>query len=195
MDVMAAKAGMDPLEFRLKNLADKRMIRVVNAAAGKFGWKPAKSPSGRGFGMVCLDYLGTYVAAMAEIKVDKNSGSIQVVRLVHAQDMGPVINPEGARMQIEGGITMGLGYCLSEEIHFNGGEIKNQNFDDYTITHFSWVPSIETVLVDNPEIPPSGGGEPPIVGMGALIANALYDATGVRLNRLPLTPERVKAKL
>ncbi len=195
MDVMAAKAGMDPLEFRLKNLADQRMIRVVNAAAGKFGWKPAKTPSGRGFGMVCFDYLGTYAAAMAEIKVDKGSGSIRILRVVHAQDMGPVINPEGARMQIEGGITMGLGYCLSEEIIFNGGQIKNLNFDDYTITHFSWVPDIEAVLIDNPDIPPSGGGEPPIVGMGALIANALFDATGVRLNQLPLTPERVKAKL
>jgi nicotinate dehydrogenase subunit B len=195
MDVMAARAGMDPMEFRLKNLVDKRMIRVITAAGEKFGWKPAKAPSGRGFGMVCFDYLGTYVAAMAEVKVDKSSGKIQVVRVVHAQDMGPVINPEGARMQIEGGITMGLGYCLSEEIHFNGGEIKNLNFDDYVITHFSWVPSIEAVLIDNPDMPPSGGGEPPIVGMGALIANALFDATRVRLNRLPLTPERIKAKL
>ncbi len=195
MDIMAAKAGMDPMEFRLKNLADKRMIRVITAAGGKFGWKPAKTPSGRGFGMVCFDYLGTYVAAMAEVKVDKSSGKIQVVRVVHAQDMGPVINPEGAQMQIEGGITMGLGYCLSEEIHFNGGKIKDLNFADYVITHFSWVPSIETVLIDNPDISPSGGGEAPIVGMGALIANALFDATGVRLNRLPLTPERIKAKL
>ncbi len=195
MDVMAARAGMDPMEFRLKNLVDKRMIRVITAAGEKFGWKPAKAPSWRGFGMVCFDYLGTYVAAMAEVKVDKSSGKIQVVRVVHAQDMGPVINPEGARMQIEGGITMGLGYCLSEEIHFNGGEIKNLNFDDYVITHFSWVPSIEAVLIDNPDMPPSGGGEPPIVGMGALIANALFDATRVRLNRLPLTPERIKAKL
>jgi len=195
IDVMASKAGMDPLEFRLKNLTDKRMIRVLQAAAGKFGWKPAKAPSKRGFGIVCFDYLGTYVAAMAEIKVDKNSGKIQVLRVVHAQDMGPVINPEGARMQIEGGITMGLGYCLSEEIHFKGGEIKDLSFSDYKITQFSWAPRIETVLIDNLDIPPSGGGEPPIVGMGALMANALFDATGVRLNRLPLTPERIKAKM
>ncbi len=195
IDVMAAKAGIDPLEFRLRNMTDARMVRVLKAAAAKFGWKSAKAPSGRGHGMVCFDYLGTYVAAMAEIKVDKNSGKIQVVRIVHAQDMGPVINPEGARMQIEGGITMGLGYCLSEEIHFKGGEIKDLSFSSYEITQFSWVPKIEAVLLDNPDIPPSGGGEPPNVGMGGLIGNALFDATGVRLNQFPFTPERVKEKL
>ncbi|HYK91480.1 MAG TPA: molybdopterin cofactor-binding domain-containing protein, partial [Acidobacteriota bacterium] len=97
IDVMAAKAGMDPVEFRMRNLADKRMIRVLRAAVDKFGWKPAKAPSGRGYGVACLDYLGTYVAMAAEIKVDKGGGRIQVNRIVHAQDMGPVINPEGAR--------------------------------------------------------------------------------------------------
>ncbi len=168
IDTMAAKAGMDPLEFRLQNLADERMIRVVRAAAEKFGWTASKSPSGRGCGMVCLDYLGTYVAAMAQIQVDKNSGRIRVERIVHAQDMGPVINPEGARMQIEGAITMGLGYCLSEEIHFSGGVIKDLDFRSYEIPRFSWVPKIETVLVENLEIAPSGCGEPPIVGMGAI---------------------------
>ena len=90
---------------------------------------------------------------------------------------------------------MGLGYCLSEEIHFKGGEIKDLNFDSYEIARFSWVPKIEAVLVDNPDIDPSGGGEPPIVGMGGLIANALFDATGIRVNQLPLTPDRIKEKL
>jgi len=195
VDIMAAKVGLDPLEFRLKNLADERMIRVVRAAADKFGWKPAKAPSGQGHGMVCLDYLGTYVAAMAQIKVDKGSGRIQVERIVHAQDMGPVINPEGARMQMEGAITMGLGYCLSEEIHFKGGQILDLDYASYRIPRFSWVPTIETVLVENLEIAPSGCGEPPIVGMGALIANALFDATGIRIQQLPLTPERIKGKI
>ncbi len=191
MDIMAAKAGMDPLEFRLKNLADKRMIRVVKAAAEKFGWKSAKFPSGRGYGMVCLDYLDTYVTAMAQIKADKNGGNIQVERIVHAQDMGPIINPEGARMQIEGAIIMGLGYCLSEEIHFRGGEIKDLDFASYKTPRFSWVPKIEAVLVENHDIAPSGCGEPPIVGMGALLANALFDATGIRVQRLPMTPQRI----
>jgi nicotinate dehydrogenase subunit B len=195
IDVMAAKAGLDPLEFRLKNLADERMIRVVRAGAEKFGWRAGKAPSGKGQGMACLDYLGTYVAAFAQIKFDKNSSRIQVERIVHAQDMGPVINPEGARMQMEGAITMGLGYCLSEEIHFKGGEILDLDFSSYQIPRFSWVPKIETVIVENLEIAPSGCGEPPIVGMGALLANALFDATGARMQQLPLTPERIKGKL
>jgi CO/xanthine dehydrogenase Mo-binding subunit len=80
-------------------------------------------------------------------------------------------------------------------MHFKGGEIRDLNFGSYRISRFSWAPKIEAVLVDNPEIAPSGGGEPPIVGMGALIANALFDATGIRINQLPLTPERIKPKL
>jgi nicotinate dehydrogenase subunit B len=195
MDIMAAEAGLDPLEFRLKNLRDERMIRVVKAASQKFGWTPAKAPSQRGYGMACLDYLGTYVALMADIRVDTKSGEIQAERIVQAMDMGPIINPEGARMQMEGGIIMGLGYCLSEEIHFSGGEIKDLDFGSYRIPRFSWTPKIETVLVENLDIDPSGCGEPPIVGMGAVMANALYDATGVRLCRLPLTPQRIKAEL
>ncbi len=195
MDIMAAKAGMDPIEFRLKNLKDERMIRVVKAVAEKFGWTPAKTPSGRGFGMACLDYLGTYVAMIAAVRVDQTSGKIQAERIVQAIDMGPVINPEGARMQMESGIIMGLGYCLSEEIHFSGGEIEDLDFESYKTPRFSWIPKIETVLVENLDIDPSGCGEPPIVGMGAVMANALYDATGVRVCRLPLTPERIKAQL
>jgi len=132
---------------------------------------------------------------MAQIRVEKTSGRIRVDRIVHAQDMGPVINPAGARMQIEGAITMGLGYCLSEEIHFKGGAIESLDFGSYQIPRLSWVPVIESVLVENTEIAPSGCGEPPIVGMGAMIANALFDATGIRMNQLPLAPQKVKAKL
>jgi CO/xanthine dehydrogenase Mo-binding subunit len=132
---------------------------------------------------------------MAQIKVNKRNGQIQVDRIVCALDMGPVINPEGARMQIEGAITMGLGYSLSEEIHFRGGEIEDLNFSTYKIPRFSWVPKIESILVDNHDIAPSGCGEPPIVGMGALMANALFDATALRMHRLPLSPERLKGRL
>jgi len=196
IDVMAAAAGVDPLEFRLNNLTDERMVRVVRAAADRYGWEPAKAPSGRGVGFVCLDYLGTYVAAVAKIRVDRTSGRVRVERIVYAQDMGPVINPEGARMQIEGALTMGLGYCLSEEIHFKGGRILDLGFASYKIPRFSWAPEkIETVLVENHDIDPSGCGEPPIVGTGALIANAIYDATEVRMNRLPITPDLLKERL
>jgi nicotinate dehydrogenase subunit B len=192
IDIMAEAAGLDPLDFRMKNLTDKRMQRVLMAAAEKFGRSFSKAPSSKGYGIACTDYLGTYLATMAEVKVDKKKGEIQVKRVVCAQDTGEVINPEGVRMQIESCITMGLGYVLTEEIRFKGGRILDENFDTYEIPRFSWQPKIETVLVDNPEMPPQGCGEPAITPMGAVIANAVYDAIGVRLFMLPMTPARIK---
>ena len=195
IDIMASKAGINPLEFRLKNLKDKRMLRVLTAAAEKFGWNKAKASNGRGYGVACGIDSGTYVAHMAEVDVDKKKGTVQVKRVVCAQDMGLVINPEGAKMQIEGCITMGLGYALTEEIHFKGGEIFDLNFDTYEIPRFSWLPKIETVLIDAKDDPHQGGGEPPIICMGAVIANAIYDAVGARLFQLPMTPERIRTAL
>jgi CO/xanthine dehydrogenase Mo-binding subunit len=128
---------------------------------------------------------------MAEVQVDKNTGEVQVVRVVCAQDMGLVINPQGATLQVEGCITMGLGYALSEDIQFTGGKIHNNNFNDYEIPKFSWIPEIETVLLDLPDEPAQGGGEPAIVTIGALIANGIYDACGARLYQMPMTPERI----
>lgn len=192
IDMLAAEAGTDPVEFRLKNLADKKMIRVLTAAAEKFGWKPAKAPSKRGFGVACGIDAGTYVASIAEVAVDKSTGKVQVKRVVCAQDMGLVINPAGATIQMEGCIMMGLGYALTEQVHFKGGEVLERNFDTYEIPRFSWLPAIETVIIDNKDADPQGGGEPAIIVMGAIVANAIYDATGVRLYHLPMTPERVK---
>ena len=192
IDIMACAAGMDPLAFRLRNLSDARMRRVLQAAADAFGWKAAVAPSARGFGLACSIDAGTYVATMAEVKVDAVSGRVQVLRMVCAQDMGIVVNPEGAKMQMEGGLTMGLGYTLSEELRFRGGEILDRNFDRYDIPRFSWVPRIVTVLVRNDELAPQGGGEPAITTTGAVIANAVFDATGARLWRLPMTAERVR---
>jgi CO/xanthine dehydrogenase Mo-binding subunit len=171
------------------------MARVLRAAAEKFRWTPAKAPSGRGYGVALLDYLNTYVAGMAEISVNRETGQIQVKRVTIALDLGQGVNPEGIRVQTEGCVTMGLSSVLSEEIHFKGGEIKDRNFDTYDTTRFSWVPEIETVLVENPELAPQGCGEPAITCMAGLLANALFDATGVRMLRLPLSPERIKDKL
>jgi len=191
IDMMASTTKQDPLAFRLRNLTDSRMRRVLQAAADAFGWKAAVSPSGRGFGLACNIDAGTYVATMAEVKVDRSSGRVKVVRVVCAQDMGIVVNPEGAKMQIEGAITMGLGYTLAEELRFLGGDILDRNFDTYHIPRFSWVPQIETVLVKNDDLAPQGGGEPPITTTGAVIANAVFDASGARMFRLPMTAERI----
>jgi CO/xanthine dehydrogenase Mo-binding subunit len=109
--------------------------------------------------------------------------------------MGIVVNPDGATMQMEGCITMGLGYVLSEELRFNGGQMLDENFDTYEIPRFSWLPRIETVLVKNDELAPQGGGEPAIIPMGGAIANAVFDATGERILRLPMTSDRLKAAL
>lgn len=195
IDALARQAGVDPVEFRLEQLTDKRMRVVLQAAAKQFGWKPAPTPSGRGVGVACATYSGTYVATMAEVAVDKDSGNVQVKRVVCAQDQGVTVNPDGSRQQIEGSIMMGLGYALTEEVHFRGREVLERNFDTYEIPRFSWLPRIETVLIDNPDVPASGCGEPPIVTMGAVVANAIHDAVGARLLQLPMTAARIKAAI
>jgi len=191
-DIMAQVAGIDPLSFRLKNLADKRMQRVLKAAADKFGHSFTKGPNGKGVGIACTNYLGTYVATMAQVKVDKENGNVRVERIVCAQDMGEIINPQGARLQIEGGITMGISAALSEEVQFNGGAVLTENFDSYEITRFSGAPQIDVVLIDNYAMAPQGCGEPACTTVGAVLANAVCDALGVRLYELPMTPERIK---
>jgi nicotinate dehydrogenase subunit B len=194
-DILAEAAGLDPVAFRLKNLANGRMKRVIEAAAKQFGRAFAKAPTGRGFGVAITDYLNTYVATMAEVEVDKARGRVRVRRVVCAQDTGEVINPEGARMQIEGCISMGLGYCLTEEVRFKNGRVLDENFDTYEVPRFSWLPRIEVVLVDNSDLAPQGCGEPAVTVMGAVIANAIYDAIGVRLYTLPMTPARIMEAL
>jgi len=195
IDVMAAKAGLDPVEFRMRNLTDARMHRVIEAAAKRFGWSPKPAPSGRGFGVACGIDAGTYVATMAEVKVDKSSGKVQVVRVVCAQDMGIVVNPEGAAQQMEGCITMGLGYTLAEEVRFRNGVVLDTNFGTYELPRFSVVPRIDTVILDSPDLAPQGGGEPAIITTGAVVANAVFDATGARVVQLPMTPPRVKGAM
>ena len=195
LEELAAQAGVDPVEFRLKHLSDPRMIRVLKTAAEKFGWEPKKGPSGRGLGVACGIDSGSYVATIAEVAVDRSSGAVKVKRVVCAQEMGLVINPRGATLQMEGCIMMGLGYALTEEVHFKNGEVLDTNFDSYQLPRFSWMPKIETHLVPADDTPPQGGGEPAIIVMGAVLANAIWDATGARLYQLPMMPDRVKAAI
>ncbi len=191
IDIMAAKLKIDPLEFRLKNTSDARVRRVLEMAAKSFGYTGAVSPSGRGYGIACGLDAGSYVAEIAEVKVE--NGKVRVKRIIAVQDMGISVNPDGSRMQMEGCITMGLGYALSEDIHFKGGQLLTKNFHNYSIPRFSWLPEIEAILVKNDELDPQGGGEPAIVPVGAAIANAVFDAIGVRVFQMPLTAERINA--
>jgi len=192
---LAELAGVDPIEFRLRHLNNPRIKRVLEAAAKKWDWTPAVGRSGRGFGVACGFDAGSCVAAIAEVTVNPKDGKIVVKRVLCVQEMGLVINPAGATTQIEGGITMGLGYALAEQIHFKAGALVDTNFDSYELPRFSWVPKIETMILNAEDSPPQGGGEPGIIIMGAVLANAVYDATGARLLELPMTPERVKKAL
>ena len=194
IEMMAAAAGIDPVEFRLQHLSDPHLIAVLKAAAERFGWKPAKGPSKRGYGVALGIDAGTYVATIAEAAVDVERGAVRVKRVVSIQDMGVVVNPEGARIQMEGCITMGMGYALTEEVHFKNGAVLDKNFDTYEIPRFSWVPKIDTGFIES-KAASQGGGEPAIIVMGAVIANAIYDATGARVLQLPMTPERIKEAL
>ncbi|MBI3944541.1 MAG: xanthine dehydrogenase family protein molybdopterin-binding subunit [Armatimonadetes bacterium] len=191
IDLMAMKAGVDPVTFRLRNLApDAPARRVLEAAAKQFGYRPATAPSRRGIGVAVGTDSDTWVAHIARVQVDRRTGKVKVERVVCAQDMGLCINPEGAKTQMEGCIAMGLGYALYEGIRFRSGEVLNRNFHNYPIARFSDLPRIETVIVDpTPEDGRAhGGGEPAIICMGAVIANAIHDATGVRRCHLPITP-------
>jgi len=196
MDILAAAAGIDPVEFRLRHLEhDARMAHVVKTGAERFGWTPARGPSGRGYGFAVGIDVGTYVVVFLEVEVDKNTGYVQVKRALCCQDMGMVVNPQGAILQMEGCMLMGLGYALREEIQFEGRKMSSTNYDSYAFTQFNMVPELEVVLVDSKDEVPHGGGEPPVVVMGGAVANAVFDATGARVFRQPLTPERVKAAI
>jgi CO/xanthine dehydrogenase Mo-binding subunit len=191
IDMLAAEAGIDPLQFRLNNLTHARMRRTLETAAKAFGWKPA----GRGFGVACGIYSNACNATMVEVAVDRATGRVTVKRVVMALDVGLVVNPDGLRQQGEGCLVMGLGSALSEEVRFRNGEVLDRSFDTYRIPRFSWLPKIEVVFVENRETPALGGGEPPVIAIGPAIANAIYDAVGARLLDLPMTPDRVKAAL
>lgn len=192
LDIMAHKIGMDTFEFRMKNMGDKRAQRSLELAAKKFGWNNWERKPGYGRGIAVGFDAGTFVTIIAEVHVDTDKGKVKVTRTVVGQDMGQVVNPEGAEIQAEGCVNMGLGYSLTEDIDFEGGEVKNKNFNDYQLPIFSMIPEeIEVINADVMDEPPQGGGEPAIVSVGGAIANAVFDACGARVHRMPLTPERV----
>ena len=190
IDATAHAVGIDALKFRLDNLKNENMFDTLKLAAKTFYWG-RKKQEGHGYGIALGQDAGTSVAMIAEVHVDKSTGEVQPIRVVCAQDMGQVVNPHGATLQTEGGITMGLGYALYEDIEFNGGKIKSSSFNNYEITKFSKTPEIECVFIDKMDSKTQGGGEPAIICVGGAIANAVFDACGARVNRMPITPERI----
>ncbi len=192
MDEAAHAAGLDPLEFRLKNLTDPRLRAVLQAAAAAFGWGKSKSDESRGFGIAGGSEKNSYVATCAEVAIDRKTGKVSVVRVVQAFECGAVLNPDGLRNQNEGSILMGLGGALFEAIRFADGKISNPRFSEYRVPRFSDAPRIEIVLLDKREARSDGAGETPIVTIAPAIGNAIFAATGIRLRTMPMVPNGLK---
>lgn len=198
MDEMAKAAGADPVQFRLRHLEDPRARDVLTAAAEHFGWSRATPPKGRGIGIAFARYknFAGYCAVAVEVEIDRISGRVRVVRAVAAADSGQAVNPDGIRNQIEGAILQAASWTLFEQVTFDTTRITSRDWSSYPILRFPDVPeSIEVVVLDRPGQPYLGTGE---VGQGpaaAAIANAVANASGVRIRDLPLTRDRVKAAL
>lgn len=198
MDEAAAAAGIDPIQFRLRHLDDPRSIAVLRAAADKAGWMPgAKSDGvhGRGVGFCRYETTKCYVALIADCAVDRATGDVRVSRVVAAADAGQIINPDGLRNQIEGGIIQGASWALKEQVRFDASRITSRDWASYPILTFDEVPEVDVVLIDHPELPPLGAGEASSAPIAAAIANAICHATGARVRELPFSPGRVKSAL
>lgn len=201
MDELAYTLGKDPLAFRLEYLTDPRDLAVVKAAAEKAGWgartAPRKVVAGdiaRGQGIAFSQRAGTRVAVVSDVEVNRKTGKVWCRRFTVAHDCGQVINPDLLRMTIEGNMVQGASRALWEETKFDANAVTSTDWVSYPILDMTEAPeAIDVVLIDRPEIEPTGGGEPSMRPVAAAIANAIFDATGVRLRQAPFTPERIKA--
>ncbi len=187
MDELAALARIDPLAFREKNLDDDRLLTVLRTAAERAGWARRTRKPRTGWGLALAREKGGHVATVARISV-RSDRTVHVDRIVTVFEAGAVVHPDGLRNQLEGGAVMALGGALFEAIHFHEGRIRNARLSQYRVPRFSDLPEIDTVLIDRKDLPPAGGGETPMIAVAPAIANAICDATGVRLRSLPLLP-------
>jgi len=201
VDELAAAAGKDPVQFRLQYLTDERSRAVVETAAKMADWKPrpafsaaATGPLARGRGFSYIRYQNeiTYVAMVCDVAVDRASGKVQVERVFCSHDCGQVINPDGVINQVEGGIVQTISRTLMEEVRFDAGRVTSTDWETYPIITFPEVPRIEVALINRPDAAPWGAGEMAAAVVPAAIANAIYDAVGVRLRGLPFLPAKVK---
>jgi len=198
MDELAKSAGVDPVEFRLRHLDDPRARDVVQAAAERFGWNAFKAPKGRGrgFGFARYKNLGAYAAMAFEVEVNRDSGEIRVIRAVAAVDSGEAVSPDGIRNQIEGGILQSLSWTLFESVNFDNTRVLSRDWASYPMLRFGSVPErIDVHVMDRPGQPFLGTGEAAQGPVAACLANAVADATGVRIRELPFSPRRIKSAI
>ncbi|WP_376100191.1 xanthine dehydrogenase family protein molybdopterin-binding subunit [Roseomonas sp. CCTCC AB2023176] len=203
VDELARLTNTDAVEFRLRHLTDPRDLAVLRAAAEKAGWEARPSGprsasgdvvTGRGVSLSRRD--GSHVATVAEVEVDRRTGAIRARRLVCAHDCGRIINPAGLRRTIENGLTYGLSRATKEEVTFSREMVTSLDWQTYPILDITETPdAVEVVLINRPELPSTGAGEPMVRSVGAAVANAIFDASGARIRKAPFTPERVKAAL
>jgi nicotinate dehydrogenase subunit B len=200
-DELCAGVRLDPLVARLIGLRDLRGVTVLSKAASMMAWAPRPMPnpkgdgSGRGAAYVHYKHAETYVAIAMEVMVDRETGRITVKKVTCAHDCGLVINPDALKMQIEGCILQTLSRTLLEEVTFDASRVTSTDQSTYPILGFGAVPDIAVELIDRPGQPPMGGGEAAATPVPAALANAVFDAVGVRLRTVPFTPERVLAAL
>ena len=203
MDEIAAAMDADPVEFRLKHLKNKRIMEAIQAVAKLANWQTRPSPApnqdgpiARGRGIAIGNRIGTIVAAISEVEVEKATGRITVTKVTMAHDCGLIVNPDGLRGQMDGNVMHGVSRTLLEEFKFDPVTgAQSVDWVSHPVIRFMQVPKVEVVLINRPEIPSSGGAEPSVVVMPASIANAVYDAIGVRMRHIPFTPQRVLAAL
>ena len=207
IDELATEAGVDPIEYRLRYLKDARAVDLVNAVAERAGWKPQpirQEPEaegdivrGRGFAYALYvhskfpGYGAAWSAWIADVAVNKATGDVSVTRVVAGQDSGLMINPEGVRHQIHGNVIQSTSRALMEEVSFDRASVTAREWGAYPIIKFPDVPKIDVLMLPRQDEPPLGVGESASVPSAAAIANAIYDATGVRFRELPFTPERI----
>lgn len=197
MDELATAAGADPLEFRLAHLGNEedkgnphyRLRAVLEAAAERFNWKDRvkKKSQNVGVGLACGTEKGSYVAACAEIELDREHNQILVRRVSQSFECGAIVNPDNLLKQVQGALIMGLGPALREQMHFENGQILNASFGKYKVPRFDDVPELDIHLLDRPDLASAGAGETPIIAIAPAIANALFNATGERCRSMPIT--------
>jgi len=203
IDELSAAVGADPVAFRLLHLKSARDIAVIKAVAERAGWQ--SGPAGRrpqggntlaGRSLAYAQRNGTIVAIVAEVEIDRPSGKIWVREFTVAHDCGQIINPDGLVKCIEGNIVQGVSRALWEEVTFDHKSVTGVDWVTYPILDITETPeAIDVVLINRPELEPMGAGEPSIRPVAAAIANAIFDATGVGIRRVPFSPDRVKAAL